>query len=72
MIDAKRLARSFFKAVFRSQGNAKDSRPRNYAALAGDGLMPEVMPPLASVAELDPTPTGKPTITRQLFDSDPG
>jgi hypothetical protein len=40
------LAKAFFEAVFSLQKTTKDNKPRTYAALAGDGLMPETMPPL--------------------------
>jgi hypothetical protein len=43
-----RVTRSFFEGIFRSMTTLESSNPRTYAALAGDGLMPEVMPPLAT------------------------
>ena len=43
-----RAARSVFESGFRSPRAMGVNNPRTYAALAGDGLMPEVMPPLAT------------------------
>ncbi len=40
------LAKAFFDAAFSLQKTTEDNKPRTYAALAGDGLMPEIMPPL--------------------------
>ena len=43
-----RVTRSLFEGIFRSLRTIESGSPRTYAALAGDGLMPEVMPPLAT------------------------
>jgi hypothetical protein len=40
------LAKAFFEAAFSLQKTTEDNKPRTYAALVGDGLMPETMPPL--------------------------
>jgi hypothetical protein len=42
------VTRSFFDGIFHPKTTMGSSNPRTYAALAGDGLMPEVMPPLAT------------------------
>ena len=42
-----RVTQSLFEGIFRSLTMIESSNLRTYTALAGDGLMPEVMPPLA-------------------------